>query len=247
MEHPFAASTIQETPDDDNASTIPLEAHNNAPTSRHLEPVAQGPSRQVVHNARHLREAGGTSKINAAEGQDDVGLRQRSQASSFKLSQFDEDLELELHTSRVYSRSAHRHSISSLQSKINSTTGMSCLSAISLAQISNISVFKLPIFYHEIWNPQFYDDVNSLAISHGLRRRRVGTSEFANLVSTLRKGSKPKIKDPKTGPRRLLNQKFGLPLQFTSRDNEKVTQVRGSKRRDGEDGIILGKLLFLGE
>ena len=60
MEHPFAASTIQETPDDDNASTIPLEAHNNAPTSRHLEPVAQGPSRQVVHNARHLREAGGT-------------------------------------------------------------------------------------------------------------------------------------------------------------------------------------------
>lgn len=154
MEHPFAASTFQGK-SHDNASTIPPKAHNDTSTYEHLEQIAQDPSRQVVYDARSLREAGGTSNINAGEGRDNVGLRQRSQGL---FPQFDKDLELELHTSWVYSRSTDRHSISSLPSKINSTTGMSLLSAVSLAQVSSISVFELPICYHEIWNPQYYND-----------------------------------------------------------------------------------------
>ena len=111
MERPFAASTFQGVPNDDDASTPPLEAPNNLPAYGHLEPLAQESSRQV--DARHLRDAEGKSRINAGEGRDDVDSRQRSQGASFKQSKLDEDLELELHTSWVYSRSTHRDSISS--------------------------------------------------------------------------------------------------------------------------------------
>ena len=245
MEHPFAASTIQRIPDDDNASTTSLEAHNDPPAHGHLEPIVQEPPRRAGDNARHLREAEGTSKINAGEGQDDVGLRQRSQGSPFKLSQLDEGLELELHTSWVYSRPTHRHSISSFPSNINSTTGMSFLSTISLAQVSNISVFELPIFYHEIWNPQFYNNTKDLAIGRGQGRRRVGTSEIATTLSPLGEVSMEDSKEPTTGLRRLLFWKLGLPFEFTSRGSRRTTQVQGPIRRD-EAKIIPGKLLILG-
>lgn len=247
MEHPFAASTVQGVSNDDNASTPPLEAPNNFPAYGHPEPFAQEPSRQVEYNARRLRDAEGTSSINAGEGRNDVDLRQRSQGATFKLSQLDEDLELELHTSWVYSRSAHRHSISSLPSKIDSTTGMSFLSAVSLAQVSNISVLELPIFFHEIWNPQYYNDTMDPTINHGLGRRRVSTSVSAITVSFRRKGSKKKSKDPTTGPRRLLNGKFGLPFLSTSTDIRSITQIPKPKRRDGEDNIMLGAVILLGE
>ena len=247
MEHPFAASTIQRIPDDDNASTTPLEAHNDTPAYGHLRPIAQEASRQVVVNARHSRGAEGTSKINAGEGRDDMGLRKRSQGSSFKPSQFDEDLESELHTSWVYSRSTHRHSISSFPSNINSTTGMSFLSTISLAQISNISVFELPIFFHEIWNPQYYKNTKNLAIGRGQGRRTVGTSEFATALSLSREGSRKKSKDPTTGPRRFLTGKFSLPFEFTSRDSRRTTQVQAPIARDEERKTMLAKLLILGE
>ena len=176
-----------------------------------------------------------------------MGLRQRSQGSPFKLSQLDEGLELELHTSWVYSRSSHRHSISSFPSNINSTTGMSFLSTISLAKVSNISVFELPIFCHEIWNPQYYNNTKDLAIGRGQGRRRVGTSEFAITLSLLKEGSKKKSKDQTTGSRRLLTGKFGLPFQFTSRGSRGTTQVQGPIGRDDKEKFMLGKILILGE
>lgn len=245
MEHSFATSTLQRVPDDDNASTTPLETPNNFPAYGHPEPLAQEYSRKV--DTRNLRDAEGPSRCNASEGRNDVSLRQRSQGVSFKLSQLDEDLELELHTSWVYSRPTHRHSISSWPSKIDLTTGMSFLSAVSLARISNISVFELPIFYREIWNPQYYNDTNNLTLNHDLRRRRVSTSVPAFTVSLRRNGSKKKSKDPRTGPLRLLNGKFGLPFVTTSTDIKSITQVPKLKEGDGEDNIMLGKLMFLGE
>ena len=69
---------------------------------------------------------------------------------------FDPTLESELYASRVYSRNTHRHSISSLFSTENSAAGLSFLSGLSLARISNVSVVSLPIFCHELWNPQQY-------------------------------------------------------------------------------------------
>ena len=69
---------------------------------------------------------------------------------------FDPTLESELCASRVYSRNTHRHSISSFFSTDNSATGLSVLSGVSITQISTLSVVSLPIFCHELWNPQQY-------------------------------------------------------------------------------------------
>ena len=76
--------------------------------------------------------------------------------SSVSTSQFDFLVESALRESRAYARLTHRHSVSSIPSDSGSLTGLSFLSGISLAQVSDISVISLPIFHHEILNPQNY-------------------------------------------------------------------------------------------
>ena len=71
------------------------------------------------------------------------------------MSQFGIQIQKELEASRVYRRTAQRHSISSYLSGLHSAAG-SALSGVSLAEISNLSVLSLPISYGELWNPQHY-------------------------------------------------------------------------------------------
>lgn len=85
--------------------------------------------------------------------------------SSQTFRHFDPNLESEFYASRVYSRTTHRHSISSLLSNQDSVAGLSFLSGISLAQISSISVISLPIVCHELWNSQHYMGLKDLPIS----------------------------------------------------------------------------------
>ena len=71
------------------------------------------------------------------------------------MSQFGVRIQNELEASRVYRRTAARHSFSSFLSGLNSAAG-SALSGVSLAGISSLSVLSLPISYDELWNPQHY-------------------------------------------------------------------------------------------
>ena len=71
------------------------------------------------------------------------------------MSHFGIQIQQELEASRVYRRTAARHSISSFLSGLNSAAG-SALSGVSLAQISDLSVLSLPISYDELWNPHHY-------------------------------------------------------------------------------------------
>ena len=71
------------------------------------------------------------------------------------MSQFCIQIQTELEASRVYRRTAERHSMSSLPSGLHSAA-WSALSGVSLAQISCLSVLSLPISYDELWNPQHY-------------------------------------------------------------------------------------------
>ena len=71
------------------------------------------------------------------------------------MSQFGIQIQKELEASRVYRRTAARHSISSFLSGLNSATG-SALSGVSLAEISSLSVLSLPVSYDDLWNPQHY-------------------------------------------------------------------------------------------
>ena len=65
---------------------------------------------------------------------------------------FDQDLE----NSRPYARAMKRNSMWSTGSSANPTVGWSCLSGLSLADISEISVIGLPISPQELWNGHHY-------------------------------------------------------------------------------------------
>lgn len=65
---------------------------------------------------------------------------------------FDQDL----NTSRPYTRALNRHPVWSAASSEICTMGWSCLSGLSLAEVSQMSVINLPIFPHDLWNGQHY-------------------------------------------------------------------------------------------
>ena len=65
---------------------------------------------------------------------------------------FDQDL----NTSRPYTRAMQNHRASSTTSSEIHTMGWSCLSGLSLAEVSNISVINLPFCPQELWNGHRY-------------------------------------------------------------------------------------------
>ena len=101
---------------------------------------------------------------------------------------FDPTLESQLCASRVYSRNTHRHSMSSVFSTGKSAAGLSFLSGLSLAQISTLCVVSLPIFCHELWNPQQYQ------IPQNSGR---GASLITEKLSKFRKYRKELLKPPR--------------------------------------------------
>lgn len=65
---------------------------------------------------------------------------------------FDQDLK----TSRPYTQAMKRHTVWSAASSEIHTMGWSCLSGLSLAEVSQISVINLPVFRQDLWNGQHY-------------------------------------------------------------------------------------------
>lgn len=62
-----------------------------------------------------------------------------------------------LQNSRVYRRrTAYCHSETSMTSSIRHAAAISIFSALTMGETSNISVFSLPIFAHEVYNSQWY-------------------------------------------------------------------------------------------
>lgn len=73
------------------------------------------------------------------------------QGSSFSFT-FDQDL----NNSRPYAQAMKRNSVWSTASSGTHTMSWSCLSGLSLAEISGISIIGLPIFTQELWNGHHY-------------------------------------------------------------------------------------------
>ena len=69
---------------------------------------------------------------------------------------FDQNLRRDLNESKVYARNRHRFSLRSISSSAAQSLNYSFLSKCSLAAVSNISVIRLPIYSHDLWNPQYY-------------------------------------------------------------------------------------------
>ncbi|MCJ1381068.1 hypothetical protein MMC17_004177 [Xylographa soralifera] len=82
--------------------------------------------------------------------------------------------EQDLQASRVYCRATRRNSALSHTSSIKDTVGWSVLSDLSLAQVSNISVFALPIAAAELYNYQDYEirtrEAGATSVSHHIEQ-----------------------------------------------------------------------------
>ena len=68
---------------------------------------------------------------------------------------FDQDL----NTSRPYTRALQKHQVWSTTSSEIHTMGWSCLSGLSLAEISHISVINLPLCPQDLWNGHHYSEI----------------------------------------------------------------------------------------
>lgn len=148
------------------------------------------------------------------------------------ISQFDPNLESELHRSRVYVRTMHRQSMTSLTSTHESVAGFSFLSGISLAQISSISVISLPVFAFELWNSQQYRDTRSIDIDANLTSQ---VSTYANI------GSRFEATDSKTRGWLLKLQLdfWGSVMVCRSKDCAILEEGTSSRRKNNSaQGVI---------
>ena len=144
----YPDSTLRPAPNDDDTSTIISLAQDDRDQERLIrEKGDQEESPPIMIDVASSSTPNGQNSSREQHPSSSVGRQEVP---------FDPTLESELYASRVYSRNTHQHSRSSLFSTENSATGLSLLSGLSIAQISNLSVFSLPIFCHELWNPQQY-------------------------------------------------------------------------------------------
>ena len=79
--------------------------------------------------------------------------RSSNQGQTFGYS-FDQDL----NASRPYTRATQKHRAWSTTSSEIHTMGWSCLSGVSLAEVSHISVINLPFCPQDLWNGQRYSE-----------------------------------------------------------------------------------------
>ena len=84
---------------------------------------------------------------------DGQNARTGDQRQTFGYS-FDQDL----NTSRPYTRAMQNHRAWSTTSSEIHTTGWSCLSGLSLAEVSHISVINLPFCPQDLWNGHRYSE-----------------------------------------------------------------------------------------
>lgn len=105
---------------------------------------------------------------------------------------FDDDL----NNSRPYTRAMKRSLIWSPRSSAIGTTGWSCLSGLSLADVSEISVINLPISPCEIWNGERYStshmEINSVLETIIMELSRTGSESLSTFKSG--QGSEPHVR-----------------------------------------------------
>ena len=69
---------------------------------------------------------------------------------------FEYSFDQDLNTSRPYTRAMQKHTVWSTTSSKIHTMGWSCLSGLSLAEVSHISITNLPFCPQELWNGHHY-------------------------------------------------------------------------------------------
>ena len=121
-----------------------------------LESIKCEPQNQKVWSASSIQEEKEEEEEDDAStilrGRPEVTAAINTREVAVKNFAFERDLR----KSRVYTRAMRRLSSQSIQTSDAPSFGWSCLSEMSLAGVSNVSVISLPIAPHELWNGKHY-------------------------------------------------------------------------------------------
>ena len=123
---------------------------------------------------------------------------------------FEFSIDRDLNTSRPYARAMKRHSVWSTVSSEIHTMGWSCLSGLSLAQVSQISVINLPILPQDLWNGQHYGASRIEEIRVGLVLSKSQSSSPGSLTTQLT--STPKRRQEIGSPLSMIEEDAGVPV-----------------------------------
>ena len=146
----------------DDASTIARIAHNSA-----CEEMVE--DNQSIVTVRQLKPGPPPQKV-----------------YEMKIPKSPSEFESLLESSRPYVRAARRPEPSpSATSSVIQTMGWSCLSGISLAEVSNISIIELALDKERVWNSTYYDT----------RHRYLSTIAEGSLVQILENWPLPPINE----------------------------------------------------
>ena len=133
----------------------PGDSQSSAPSLANVDVIKNNNSIITMRAANDADEGGTASrediKMTEETNQNTSKKSARVQRPSFGFT-FDQGL----HISCPYTRAMKRISVWSTNSSTVHTTGWSCLSGLSLADVSEISVIGLPISPDELWNGHHY-------------------------------------------------------------------------------------------
>jgi hypothetical protein len=126
--------------------------------------------------------------------------------------------ERDLEDSRVYKRSFSRHSQSSLASSAIDSTAMSVFSNLSLAQVSSLSFYALPIYSTDLSNSDSYTFGDSEAhprfppTGPNWKDKRAGDKQFKVLLPTKESSKSPR---PQKQPEyNAIHHHVGYPIEW---------------------------------
>ena len=125
--------------------------------------------------------------------------------------------ENDLQSSRVYRKASCNHSQTSLTSSARFHTALSVFSGFTLAQVSTISVFALPVYPEDLYNSQWYtfgDARAGIALANKCGPRVTVIEAASTEVQLKTDARKPPKQETKQafGSHKLFNQRLGREI-----------------------------------
>lgn len=131
-----------------------------APTSAALDIDRDNDSINTIRAVNHANK-GSLPPEERVEAFPKIGGNSGKESEDLQGSSFSFTLDQDLKNSRPYARAMKRNSVWSTASSVAHTMSWSCLSGLSLAEVSGISVIGLPISTQELWNAHHYINTNN--------------------------------------------------------------------------------------
>ena len=131
------------------------DSQNSAPSLANVD-VTKDDDSIITMRAANDADEGGTASSEDIKMTEETNHGTGKESAHVQRPSFGFTFDQDLHNSRPYTRALKRNSVWSTNSSTVHTTGWSCLSGLSLTDVSEISVIGLPISPDELWNGYHY-------------------------------------------------------------------------------------------